>query len=81
MLALLEEWEFIEREKEDFVSADRVNDDERIDATLMVIVSILTKRPDSPWDWARLRFREHRGPFPCVCRLGIARKRVAPRTL
>jgi len=36
MLDLLEEWEFIEMEgKEDFVSADKIDDDEKIDATLM----------------------------------------------
>jgi helicase len=36
MLNLLEEWEFIESKgKEDFVSADKVNDDEKINATLM----------------------------------------------
>ena len=35
MLDLLEEWEFIEREKEDFVSADKIEDDEKIKATLM----------------------------------------------
>jgi helicase len=35
MLDLLEKWEFIEREKEDFVSADKINADEKIIATLM----------------------------------------------
>ena len=35
MLDLLEEWEFIEMEKGDFVSADEINDDEKINATLM----------------------------------------------
>ncbi len=37
MLALLEEWEFIQRdsEKEDFVSADKLNDNGAINATIM----------------------------------------------
>ena len=35
MLDLLEEWKFIQRNKEDFTSADKINDDEKINATLM----------------------------------------------
>jgi len=35
MLGLLEEWEFIQRDEEDFTSADKVVDDENISATLM----------------------------------------------
>lgn len=35
MLDLLEEWKFIQRDKEDFTSADKIDDDENISATLM----------------------------------------------
>ncbi|MCH8003869.1 MAG: hypothetical protein IH934_04535 [Nanoarchaeota archaeon] len=35
MLDLLDEWKFIQREKGDFTSADKIDDDERIKATLM----------------------------------------------
>lgn len=34
-----------------------------------LIASILTKRPDVSRAWTRLRFKENRGPYPCVCRL------------
>jgi helicase len=35
MLDLLSEWEFIQRKKEDFTSADKIDNDENIKATLM----------------------------------------------